>query len=190
MTRPNQVTEVLQAMERGESGAVNELWNVVYDELKQLAAHKLVHERASNSIQATALVNEVYIRLLGSEGSEVPTWKSRAHFFGAASEAMRRILVDAARRRGAQKRGDGMAHAEYIDSPIDGGICDEEIIAVNDVLDHFATIDPLAAKLVKLRFFAGLTTSEAAEVLDMPVRSAHEVWSYARAWLRRELRSG
>lgn len=181
------VTEILSAIERGDPGATDRLLPVVYDELRGLAAQRLREDRPGNTLQATALVNEALLRLLGGDGSMEPVWNSRHHFFAAAAEAMRRILVDAARRRRALKRGGGAVRQNFKDSEPASPTDDQELLAIHDVLDRLAATDPAAAQLVKLRFFAGQTMSEAATVLGISVRSAHDVWTYARAWLRREL---
>jgi len=160
---------------------------MVYDELRKLAAAKLAQEKPGQSLQATALVHDAYIRLVDS--SKAPHWNSRGHFFGAAAEAMRRILVDQARRRKAEKRGRGIAAEELRESMITGPRPMEELLAVDDVLDRLAEIDPEAANLVKLRFFVGLKMGEAAEALGISVRSAQDVWAYARSWLHQKLRA-
>src|SRR5262249_58874812 len=139
------------------------------------------------TLQATALVHEAYLRLVDVE--KASQWNSRGHFFAAAAEAMRRILIEQARRRQAAKRGGQAEREELRDSALAVREGAEDLLAVNDVLDHFATIDPTAATLVKLRFFAGLTMSDAAEVLGMSVRSAHDLWAYARSWLHHALRA-
>jgi RNA polymerase sigma factor (TIGR02999 family) len=183
----SEVTRILTAIEEGDARAAEQLLPLVYDELRSLAAQKLAQEKPGQTLQATALVHEAYVRLVDTE--KVQHWNSRNHFFAAAAEAMRRILVEQARRRAAAKRGGGAQRDELRESAISAPGDDGELLAVNDVLDHFATIDPLAANLVRLRFFAGLTMKEAASVLGMSVRSAHELWAYARSWLHRELRA-
>ena len=180
------VTHILSAIEQGDPQAADQLLPLVYDELRRLAAQKLAQEKPGQTLQATALVHEAYLRLVDVEQAQ--HWSSRGHFFAAAAEAMRRILVEQARRRGAAKRG-GQAgreelHASAIAAPEPVG----DVLALNDALDAFATVDPIAARLVSLRFFAGLTMSEAAGVLGMSVRSAQDLWAYARSWLHRRMR--
>jgi RNA polymerase sigma factor (TIGR02999 family) len=185
--RMNDVTRLLSAAEQGDPRAAEQLLPLVYDELRKLAAAKLAHEKPGGTLQAIALVHEAYLRLVKAD--EQRQWNSRGHFFAAAAEAMRRILVEQARRRGAAKRG-GQAgreelHASAIAAPEPVG----DVLALNDALDAFAAVDPVAARLVSLRYFAGLTTSEAAQALDMSVRSAQDLWAYARSWLHRRMRS-
>jgi RNA polymerase sigma factor (TIGR02999 family) len=177
----------LSAIEQGDSQAAADLLPLVHDELRKLAAQKLTHEAAGHTLQGTALVHEAYVRLVS--GDEAKHWHSRGHFFAAAAEAMRRILVEQARRKYAAKRG---GHAERVDlheSLIAASEPDLDVLALNDALDQLTSADPVAANLVKLRFFAGLNMTEAAQALDMSVRSAHEVWAYARSWLHRKMRS-
>jgi RNA polymerase sigma factor (TIGR02999 family) len=182
----NDVTRILGAIEQGDPHAAEQLLPLVYDELRELAARRLAREKPGQTLQATALVHEAYLRLVDVE--QAHQWSSRGHFFAAAAEAMRRILVEQARRRGATKRG-GKAgreelHASAIAAPEPVG----DVLALNDALDVLATVDPVAARLVSLRFFAGLTMSEAAGVLGMSVRSAQDLWAYARSWLHRRMR--
>ncbi len=183
----SEVTAILNAMESGEPRAAERLLPAVYDELRKLAAEKMAREKPGQTLQATALVHEAYVRLV--DVGKARQWNSRGHFFAAAAEAMRRILIEQARRRRAGKRGGQRQREELRESAIAAPGDSDELLAVNDVLDHFATVDPLAANLVKLRFFAGLTMSQAAEALGMSVRSAHDVWAYARSWLHREIRA-
>jgi RNA polymerase sigma factor (TIGR02999 family) len=184
----SEVTQILNAVNAGDRAASEELLPLVYEELRRLAAHQMRLEQPGHTLQATALVHEAYLRLVGSDASTDIHWDGRGHFFAAAAEAMRRILVEAARRRGAVKRGGRVDRVELNEQT--QGVClnDEEILAVHDVVDKLALVDPTAARLVKLRFFAGCTTSDAALALGLPVRTAHEVWVYARAWLRHQLR--
>ncbi len=180
------VTRILSAIDQGDPKAADQLLPLVYDELRKLAAQKLAQEKPGQTLQATALVHEAYLRV--ADPDKAQNWNSRGHFFAAAAEAMRRILVDQARRRGAAKRGGAADRAELEESVIAAPEPDEDILAVDDALAVFATVDPEAAQLVRLRFFGGLTMSEIAETLGMSVRSAHEVWDYARSWLRRKMR--
>jgi RNA polymerase sigma factor (TIGR02999 family) len=182
----NEVTRILSALEQGDPHAAEQLLPLVYAELRTLAAQRLAQEKPGQTLQATALVHEAYLRLVDVENA--PHWNSRGHFFLAAAEAMRRILVDQARRRNAAKRGGQAVRAELEESLIAAPEPDEDILAVNDALDLFSTTDPEAAQLVRLRFFAGLTMAETAAALGMSVRSAHDVWDYARSWLRRKMR--
>jgi RNA polymerase sigma factor (TIGR02999 family) len=184
-----EVTRILNAIEQGDllsKDAAEQLLPLVYEELRRLAAQKLAQEKPGQTLQATALVHEAYLRLV--DVKQAQHWNSRGHFFAAAAEAMRRILVEQARRRNAAKRGGGAEREELHESRIAAPEPAGDVLALHDVLDHFATVDPVAADLVKLRFFAGLTMSQAAEVLGTSLRSAHDLWSYARSWLRREMR--
>jgi RNA polymerase sigma factor (TIGR02999 family) len=183
----NDVTQILNAIEQGDPHAAEHLLPLVYEELRRLAAQKLAQEKPGQTLQATALVHEAYLRLV--EAPDAQSWHSRGHFFAAAAEAMRRILVDNARRRMAVKRG-GQAERKALDpADLAAPAPDEQLLAVHDTLDELARHDPEAATLVKLRFFAGMTTSEAAQALGMSVRAAHDLWTYARSWLRRRMRS-
>ncbi len=182
----SEVTRILSAIEQGDQQAAEQLLPLVYDELRRLAAQKLAQEKPGQTLQATALVHEAYLRLVG-KGDE-QAWNGRGHFFAAAAEAMRRILVEQARRRAAAKRG-GQAERMALDSSeLAAPAPEEHLLAVHDALDDFARTDPEAATLVKLRFFGGMTMTEAAEALGMSVRSAQNVWTYARSWLRRRMR--
>jgi len=176
------ITRVLFAIEQGDPLAAGQLLPLVYDELRILAARKLAHEKPGQTLDATALVHEAYLRLVGEQ-----TFESRRHFFAAAAEAMRRILVEQARRRSAGKRG-GQSERKSLDA---AGMAvpapDEQILAVHEALNDFAYAEPQAATLVKLRFFSGMTMTEAAEALGMSVRSAHDLWTYARSWLHRHM---
>jgi RNA polymerase sigma factor (TIGR02999 family) len=186
----NDVTRILSAIEHGDPHAAAQLLPLVYDELRKLAAQKLAQEQPGQTLQATALVHEAYLRLVASGDASTPrvqNWNSRGHFFAAAAEAMRRILVEQARRRRTAKRGGLVGREELHESVIVSAEPAEDVLAVHDALDQLAAVDPVAADLVKLRFFAGLTMSEAAQALGMSVRSAHDLWAYARSWLRRQL---
>ena len=180
-----QVTEILNAINAGDPQAAAKLLPLVYDELRQLAARKLAQEKPGQTLQATALVHEAYLRLVGGEDSQ--SWDSRGHFFAAAAEAMRRILIEAARRKlqiGRGARAQRVA-LEGVDRPEDGDSLD--LIALDESLVRLEVHDSLAANLVKLRYFAGLTMSEAAAALGVPLRTAERNWTYARTWLRRDL---
>ena len=181
------VTRILSAIERGDPHAAEQLLPLVYDELRALAAQKMAQELPGQTLQATALVHEAYLRLV--TGDQAQHWNGRGHFFGAAAEAMRRILVEQARRRQAEKRGGRVHREELQESWIAAPQPDAELLAVDDALDQLASADPVAANLVRLRFFAGLNMQEAAEILGMSVRSAHDVWAYARSWMHRKMQA-
>jgi len=180
------VTHLLSAIEQGDPRAAGQLLPLVYDELRKLAASKLAQEKPGQTLQATALVHEAYLRLVDREQPQA--WNSRGHFFAAAAEAMRRILVEQARRRRTTKRG-GRAERQAVEpAELAAPAPDERLLAVHDALDDLARADPQAATLVKLRFFAGMTMTEAAQALGMSVRAAHDLWTYARSWLKRQMR--
>jgi RNA polymerase sigma factor (TIGR02999 family) len=181
------VTRILDAIKQGDSHAAGQLLPLVYEELRKLAAQKMAQERPGQTLQATALVHEAYLRLVDTDKARC--WNGRGHFFAAAAEAMRRILVEQARRQHAAKRGGQHGREELHESSIAAPGDVEETLAINDLLDHFATIDPMAANLVKLRVFVGLTMEEVAQALNISVRSAYDTWAYARAWLHRHLPS-
>ena len=175
------VTQVLSAMERGEPAAAEQLLPLVYDELRKLAAARLAQEKPGQTLQATALVHEAYLRLVGGNGSA--DWNSRGHFFAAAAEAMRRILIERARRKGlGDRQWLPLDDVELVIPAATAGL-----VALDEALTKLEAKDPLAAQLVKLRFFAGLTMPQAAEALRIPLRSAERNWTYARTWLQREL---
>ncbi len=176
----NDVSRILSAAGRGEAGAAERLLPLVYDELRRLAAAKLAQERAGQTLQPTALVHEAYLRLVGGQ-----SFDGRGHFFAAAAEAMRRILVERARGKGAAKRGGGLARHDADDLPAPDAQDPLEVLAVHEALDSLAEQAPRKAELVKLRYFLGCTMAEAAEVLGVSHATAEEDWAYARAWLRR-----
>ena len=178
------VTRILNAIEAGDRLAASQLLPLVYDELRSLAASQMANEKPGQTLSATALVHEAYLRLIGDQQFE-----NRRHFFAAAAEAMRRILVDAARQRMASKRGGGVEREAIDLMAIAAPVGDEQLLRVHDALDDLARIDPRAATLVELRFFAGMTMHEVAAALGISVRSAHDVWTYARTWLKRAMRS-
>ena len=180
------VTRVLAAIEEGDPRAAERLLPLVYDELRRLAARKLAQEKPGQTLQATALVHEAYLRLVGPE--EVRRWDGRGHFFAAAAEAMRRILVENARRKGRLKRGGAMQRVELDDPRLGYTEPVEELLAVDEALERLACEDPQAAQLVKLRYFAGLSIEDAAESVGFSRSTAYEHWAYARAWLHRHLR--
>lgn len=179
------VTRILGRIENGESTA-EELLPAVYQELRRLAYRKMAGERAGHTLQATALVHEAWLRLDGGSGTG---WKNRNHFFGAAAEAMRRILVDHARKQNSQKRGAGVAKVELdtIEPLIVVNAPADELLAVHEALAQLETEDSQVAELVKLRYFVGMTMQEAAEALELKKRTAEALWTYAKAWLHREI---
>lgn len=179
----NEFTEIMRTLEAGDTMAADRLLLLVYEELRKLAAAKLSHEPAGQTLQATALVHEAYLRLVGD--ATPARWNSRGHFFAAAAEAMRRILVEQARRRKSSKRG-GDRHREPLDE-IAAPEPDDQLLAIDCAFGALVEADPQAAELVKLRYFAGLTMPQAALTLNISERTAGRVWAYARAWLRREV---
>ncbi len=184
----SEVTRLLSAIDQGDSRAAEKLLPLVYDELRQLAKAKMVHEPPGQSLQATALVHEAWLRLVGPRGEE-RDWQTRGHFFSAAAESMRRILVESARRRGRLKRG-GQRKREEIDLiEIAAPQPREDLLELDVALNKLAGIDSQAVALVELKYFAGLTLSEAAQALHISPRSADRLWAYAKAWLRDELQS-
>ena len=183
--RMNEVTRILAALAQGERQAADQLLPLVYDELRQLAAQKLAQETPGQTLQPTALVHEAYLRLVGTHPE--PQWDSRNHFFAAAAEAMRRILVDNARRKRSRKRGGDRRRQTLDPSQIAAPEVSEELLALDEALTKLAASEPAVAELVKLRYFAGLTIRQAAEVLGVAPRTADSYWAYARAWLLAEL---
>lgn len=181
----NDFTRILNSAQQGSPRAAEELLPTVYDELRRLAGYKMAGESAGHTLQATALVHEAWMRLAGSEQA---AWENRGHFFAAAAEAMRRILVEHARRKQSLKRGAGAPHEELNESSIVLTVPPDELLAVNDALDRLATEDPQAAELVKLRYFIGMTMEEAAAAMNLSKRTAEGIWTYAKAWLGRAIR--
>jgi len=179
------VTQILSEIELGDPAAAERLLPLVYNELRKLASAKLANERPGQTLQATALVHEAYLRLVGNE--KVQNWESRGHFFGAAAEAMRRILVENARRRARGKHGGERVREDLEPAEIAAPEVGEDLLALDEALDRLAQHDPQSAELVKLRYFAGLTIPQAAEILGVSPRKADFLWSFARAWLRREI---
>ncbi len=180
----NDVTRVLHAMAAGDESGSAALLESIYEELRRMAAGKMAGERASHTLQATALVHEAWLRLAGG----APSWENRRHFFGAASEAMRRILVENARRRAAEKRGGGL-DATALDEELHGAASeDDKLLQVHEVLDSLEAEDPLKAKIVKLRFFAGLGHDEIAALLDINEKTVRRHWELAKVWLYRAIR--
>jgi RNA polymerase sigma factor (TIGR02999 family) len=179
-----ELTRILSAIEEGDPLAAEQLLPLVYDELRRLAADKLARETPGQTLDATALVHEAYLRLVGRDDSR--RWKDRGHFFAAVAQAMRRILVDNARRKRTQKRGANLQR-----QPLDAVAAPEidvEVVALDEALRKLAEADSIKARLVELRYFAGLTGDQAAKVLDISSATADRHWAYARAWLRNEVR--
>ncbi len=181
------VTRILGAIEQGDARAADELLPLVYEELRRLATAKMSQEPPGQTLQATALVHEAYIRLVGSQD---PNWSGRTHFFAAAAEAMRRILIDNARRKQRLKRGGGQQKVGLTDAEpaIEGS--SNDLIALDEALARLAEMDKTKADLVKLRYFAGLTLEQAAGILNLPERTAKRYWAHARAWLYRQVTDG
>jgi RNA polymerase sigma factor (TIGR02999 family) len=188
----SEVTHILSAIEQGDSHAADQLLPLVYDELRKLAAQKMAQEKPGQTLEATALVHEAYLRLVlngGRQPSEPQRWDSRGHFFAAAAEAMRRILIEQARRKQRERHGGGLQRVDLRDEEVVVVTCDEQILLLDEALTKLAGIRPQAAQLVQLRFFSGLTVEEAAPILDISPRTARRLWVFARAWLRREMAS-
>jgi RNA polymerase sigma factor (TIGR02999 family) len=182
------VTRILSAIQSGDPKAPEQLLPLVYKALRRLAAQKLAQEKPGQTLQATALVHEAYLRLVDVENAQ--HWESRGHFFAAAAEAMRRILIDNARRRRSRRRG-----GEAKRLPLEGleaavPASDEQLLAINEALERLQSFDPPKAEMVKLRYFGGLTIPEAAQALGIAVSTANRYWAYARAWLHEELAAG
>ena len=181
----NDITRILNATAGNDREAVEQLLPAVYEELRRMARRKMANESASHTLQPTALVHEAWMRLVGP-GEQ--SWQNRAHFFGAAAEAMRRILVDHARRKKSQKRGSRVEPEEFQEATFVLSGPPDELLAVHEALDKLAAEDSAAAELVKLRYFVGMTMQEATEALGLAPRTAERLWTYARAWLRGEIR--
>jgi len=181
------VTQILDAAQQGDPKAAGELLPLVYEELRKLAAAKMANEVAGHTLQPTALVHEAYVRLAGTDHDDEQHWQGRGHFFAAAAEAMRRILIDNARRKHSQKRG-GDRVRQHVDlDGIAAGEVSEDLLALDEALTQLSSTDAQAADLVKLRYFAGLTIKQAAEALDISPRTADSLWAYARAWLLKKM---
>ena len=182
------ITRILSAVERGDLAAAEKLLPLVYDELRKMAAQRLAQERPGQTLQATALVHEAYLRLVDVEQTQ--QWNGRGHFFAAAAEAMRRILVESARHKRRLKHGGDHQRVEFDGIQIAAGepdVSPVDVLALDDALTRLAHLDPVKADLVKLRFFAGLTQEQAANILKLPATTAERYWAFARAWLYREL---
>ena len=181
----NEVTQILSAIEEGDPHAAEKLLPLVYNELRKLAAQKMIQEKPGQTLEATALVHEAYLRLVDAQS--IQHWNSRGHFFAAAAEAMRRILIDSARRKQAQKRG-GQAKRVDLDAlDLADHPASDKLLAMEDALVRLAAKDRVKAELVKLRYFGGLTTEEAASILGISTATADRYWAYARAWLQTEI---
>lgn len=178
------VTRILNSLEHGQAGAADELLSVVYEELRILATQKMLREAPGQTLQPTALVHEAWIRLSSNAGVK---WDGRAHFFAAAAEAMRRILIENARRKRALRHGGGQERVDLGDIEIPGIASDDELLSVNEALEKLAARDKVKAELVKLRYFVGFTIEEAAEILGISAPTAKRYWTYARAWLYHEI---
>lgn len=183
------VTQILHAIEQGDPRAADELLPLVYAELRMLASQKLGREAPGQTLQATALVHEVYLRLVGERDQD---WRSRGHFFAAAAQAMRRILIDSARRKKSLKRGGGQQRVELEDVVLvdKRQMAVDDLLALDEALDHLTDADPEVAELVKLRFYAGLTGEQAARAMGISHNTADAYWAYARAWLRLAIHRG
>ena len=184
----SEVTQILHAIAEGDPDAASQLLPLVYDELRELAAHKLAREIAGQTLQPTALVHEAFLRLVGED--EEVHWDSRGHFFAAAAEAMRRILVEVARRKASLKRGGDRDRREVVESLLAAPEPREDLLALDAALTKLAETDKQAAELVQLRYFAGLPIREIAEILGISPRTADRVWAYAKAWLHEKIENG
>ena len=182
------VTSILSRIESGDPSAAEQLLPLVYEELRKLASARLAQEKPGQTLQATALVHDVYIRLVGADNAR--QWDSRGHFFAAAAEAMRRILVEIARRKGREKHGGELERKELIVGSIELPVPADELIAIHEALDKLEATNPQAAELVKLRYFAGFTIPETSQHLGISPRKANQVWTYARAWLATAIADG
>lgn len=182
----NEVTHILEAIQHGDARAADELLPLVYEELRKLAAHRMAQEAPGQTLQPTALVHEAWLRLVGKETRH---WENRAHFFAAAAEAMRRILIDNARRKRALRHGGGQARVDINDVQAAAVAKDDEMLLVNEAIDKLALEDAQMADLVKLRFFAGFTNREIAELSGVSEPTIERRWRFARAWLHREIQA-
>ncbi len=180
------VTRVLSAIEQGDPCAAEQLLPLVYEELRKLAGQRLARESPGQTLQATALVHEAYLRLV--DPNDAKPWNGRRHFFGAAAEAMRRILVENALRKASEKHGGKLQRAELPESRLVAPAISEDLLALDEALSQLAQTDAVAAELVKLRYFAGLTSEQAAATLGLSSTTADRTWAYARAWLQKKLR--
>jgi RNA polymerase sigma factor (TIGR02999 family) len=186
---PNDVTQILQAMAGGDRAAAAQLLPVVYDELRNLAARKMAAEKPGQTLDATALVHEAYLRLVQPEKGDAEKWDGRGHFFAVAAEAMRRILVENARRKSRVKHGGELNRVPVDDAALASVPTSDLLLALDEALTRFAAQEPEAAKIVELRYFAGLSIDEAADALGVSRATANRLWAYAKAWLRCEIRA-
>ena len=182
----SEITRILNQMDAADPQSADQLLPLVYEELRKLATQKMANEAAGHTLQPTALVHEAWLRLVGTAN---PKFANRAHYFSAAAEAMRRILIEKARRRHAQRHGGGQQRLNVDDVDLAAPAADDQLLAVNEALDKLAAQNKLEAELVKLRYFVGLTLEDAAEVLGISARTADNYWAHARAWLFRELKA-
>jgi RNA polymerase sigma factor (TIGR02999 family) len=180
------VTRIMSAIEQGDPRAAEELLPLVYDELRRLAAERMAQEKPGQTLQATALVHEAYVRLV--DVNQVQHWNSRGHFFAAAAEAMRRILIESARRKQSKKKGGDLVRRDLDAVDLAAPESPQEVLALDEAIAKLTAQDPSAAEVVRLRFFAGLPLPEVAQVLNISTRTADRLWAYARAWLHQELR--
>jgi RNA polymerase sigma factor (TIGR02999 family) len=180
------VTRILDSIKQGDPKAADELLPMVYAELRKLAAYKMAHSAAGHTLQPTALVHEVWMRLVGNDN---PTFENRAHFFAAAAEAMRHFLIDNARRKLARRHGGGLERVDFEHVEIAAPAPEDNLLAVNDALDKLAARSPVQAQVVKLRFFVGMTAAQSAEVLGLSERTVKQYWSHAKTWLYREIKT-
>jgi RNA polymerase sigma factor (TIGR02999 family) len=180
------ITRLLTAIEEGREHSADELLAVVYEELRRMAAHRMAAEAPGHTLQPTALVHEAWLRLVAAPAQ---SWQNRAHFFGAAAEAMRRILIASARKKLTQRRGARADHLDVAEIEVPGPVPDDQLLALDDALERFSALEPRQADLVKLRYFVGLRIEEAAAVLGISEATAKRWWTYARAWLFHEIRN-
>ena len=181
----SEFTRILDRAQVGDSKAAHELLPLVYEELRKLAVHRMACEVPGQTLQPTALVHEAWLRLVGSADQ---AWNSRGHFFAAAAEAMRRILVENARRKGRHKHGGELQRVDFSDLDVASAESDDTVLAIHEALNKLARHDPIGAELIKLRFFAGVSNADAAKALGLAERTAKRTWAYARAWLYEELK--
>jgi len=179
------VTRILSAIEQGDPQAASQLLPLAYDELRRLAAQKMAQEKPGQTLQATALVHDAYLRLVDTENAQ--HWNSRGHFFAAAAEAMRRILIESARGKAREKRGGDWQRVDFEKLDVTTSVSPDQLVALDDALERLLALDRLAGELVKLRYFAGLALDQAAVALSVSTATAYRHWAYARAWLRSEL---
>jgi RNA polymerase sigma factor (TIGR02999 family) len=182
------VTRVLSAIEQGDPQAAEQLLPLVYEELRCLATQKMAQEKPGHTLQSTALVHEAYLRMV--DGEQAQQWSGRRHFFAAAAEAMRRILIERARSKARAKHGGDWQRVDFENLDVDSGISPDQLVALDEALSRLAALDPVAGELVKVRYFAGLSVEEAATALGVSTATAYRHWVYARAWLRSELLEG